>query len=149
MKNYVQPGDLITFTAAAAASSGDGVLVNSLFGIASGDAAIGEYFGAHHQGRVHHAQGQHGCDGRWRCRLLGRLRRLWSRLTMTPGPTRASVWPSVSRAIPAAPSTCGWTVKHDRHGHHHFGPAAPSPCAGQGCEAGGGRSGICADLPEA
>lgn len=42
MKNYVQPGDSITFTAAAATSSGDGVLVNSLFGIASGDAAIGE-----------------------------------------------------------------------------------------------------------
>lgn len=42
MRNYVQPGDSITFTAAAAASSGDGVLVNNLFGIASGDAAIGE-----------------------------------------------------------------------------------------------------------
>ena len=42
MKNYVQPGDSITLTAAAAASSGNGVLVNSLFGIASGDAAIGE-----------------------------------------------------------------------------------------------------------
>lgn len=42
MKNYVQPGDSITLTAAAAASSGDGVLVNSLFGIASGDAVIGE-----------------------------------------------------------------------------------------------------------
>lgn len=42
MKNYVQPGDSITLTAAAAASSGDGVLVGSLFGIASGDAAIGE-----------------------------------------------------------------------------------------------------------
>lgn len=42
MRNYVQPGDSITFTAAAA-SSGDGVLVNSLFGIASGDAAIGEF----------------------------------------------------------------------------------------------------------
>lgn len=39
MKNYVQPGESITLTAAAAASSGEGVLVNSLFGIASGDAA--------------------------------------------------------------------------------------------------------------
>ena len=42
MRNYVQPGDSITLTAAAAASSGDGVLVGSLFGIASGDAAIGD-----------------------------------------------------------------------------------------------------------
>ena len=42
MRNYVQPGDSITLTAAAAATSGDGVLVNNLFGIASGDAAIGE-----------------------------------------------------------------------------------------------------------
>jgi predicted RecA/RadA family phage recombinase len=42
MKNYVQPGDSITLTTATAASSGDGVLVNNLFGIASGDAAIGE-----------------------------------------------------------------------------------------------------------
>ncbi|MEM6890268.1 MAG: capsid cement protein [Pseudomonadota bacterium] len=42
MKNYVQPGDSITLTAATVASSGDGVLVGSLFGIASGDAAIGE-----------------------------------------------------------------------------------------------------------
>ena len=46
MKNYVQPGVSITVTAAAAASSGDGVkmgnLLGNLFGIASGDAAIGE-----------------------------------------------------------------------------------------------------------
>ncbi|MHC0054148.1 DUF2190 family protein [Actibacterium sp. D379-3] len=42
MRNYVQPGVSITVTAAAAASSGDGVKVGNLFGIASGDAAIGE-----------------------------------------------------------------------------------------------------------
>ena len=42
MKNYVQPGESITLTAAAAATSGDGVLVGSLFGVAAGDAAIGE-----------------------------------------------------------------------------------------------------------
>ena len=42
MKNYVQPGESITLTAAAAAASGEGVLVGSLFGIASGDAAIGD-----------------------------------------------------------------------------------------------------------
>ncbi|MBR9893815.1 DUF2190 family protein [bacterium] len=42
MKNYVQKGENITVTAIAAASSGEGVLVGSLFGIAAGDAAIGE-----------------------------------------------------------------------------------------------------------
>lgn len=42
MKNYVQKGENITVTAAAAATSGDGVLINDLFGIAAGDAAIGE-----------------------------------------------------------------------------------------------------------
>lgn len=42
MKTYVQPGDRITVTAAAAASSGDGVLIGSLFGIAFGDAGIGD-----------------------------------------------------------------------------------------------------------
>jgi predicted RecA/RadA family phage recombinase len=42
MRNYVQPGVSITVTATAAASSGDGVKVGNLFGIASGDAAIGE-----------------------------------------------------------------------------------------------------------
>ncbi len=42
MRNYVQPGVSITVTAAAAASSGDGVKVGNLFGIASGDAGIGE-----------------------------------------------------------------------------------------------------------
>jgi len=42
MRNYIQPGDSITVTATAAASSGDGVKLGNLFGIASGDAAIGE-----------------------------------------------------------------------------------------------------------
>lgn len=42
MRNYVQPGESITVTAAAAASSGDIVKVGSLLGIASGDAAIGD-----------------------------------------------------------------------------------------------------------
>lgn len=41
MRNFVQPGDNLTVTAAAAASSGDGVKLGNLFGIASGDAAIG------------------------------------------------------------------------------------------------------------
>jgi len=42
MRNYVQPGENITVTAAATATSGQGVLIGNLFGIAAGDAAIGE-----------------------------------------------------------------------------------------------------------
>lgn len=42
MKNYVQKGENITITATAAATSGQGVLVGNLFGIAAGNAEIGE-----------------------------------------------------------------------------------------------------------
>lgn len=42
MKNYVQKGENITVTAAAVATSGQGVLIGNLFGIAAGTAAIGE-----------------------------------------------------------------------------------------------------------
>ena len=42
MKNYVQPGNTITLTAPYAVTSGDGLLVGSVFGIASADAALGE-----------------------------------------------------------------------------------------------------------
>ncbi len=42
MKNYVSRGDNVAVTAPAALGSGDGVLVGSLFGIASGDAAAGD-----------------------------------------------------------------------------------------------------------
>jgi len=42
MKNYVSAGDTITFTAAAAHNSGDGVLLGSLFGVAANDVAIGD-----------------------------------------------------------------------------------------------------------
>ena len=42
MKNYVQPGDMITFTAAAALASGAGVLVGALFGVSASDYAAGE-----------------------------------------------------------------------------------------------------------
>lgn len=40
MRNFVQPGDNLTVTAAA--TSGDGVKLGNLFGIASSDAAIGD-----------------------------------------------------------------------------------------------------------
>ncbi|MBL4768062.1 MAG: DUF2190 family protein [Rhodobacteraceae bacterium] len=42
MKNYVQKGENITVTAAAAATSGAGVLIGNLFGIAAGSAEIGD-----------------------------------------------------------------------------------------------------------
>jgi len=42
MKNYIQHGDMITLVAAAAVTSGQLVRANSLVGVASTDAAIGE-----------------------------------------------------------------------------------------------------------
>jgi len=42
VKNYIQPGNTITLTAPYAVVSGDGLLVGSIFGIAAGDAAVGE-----------------------------------------------------------------------------------------------------------
>lgn len=41
MRNYVQPGDVVTLSAPYAVSSGDGLLVGALFGVASADAANG------------------------------------------------------------------------------------------------------------
>ena len=42
MKNYVQPGNIITLTAPYAVASGDGLLVGAIFGVPSGTAALGE-----------------------------------------------------------------------------------------------------------
>lgn len=42
MKNFIQPGDMITVPAPAAVASGDGVLVGSLFGVAANAAASGD-----------------------------------------------------------------------------------------------------------
>jgi predicted RecA/RadA family phage recombinase len=42
MKNYIQPGHTITLTALAAITSGSGLLVGAIFGIAAHDAASGE-----------------------------------------------------------------------------------------------------------
>jgi len=44
MKNYVQDGDAITFTAAANVTAGDGVLQGALFGVATTNAVMGEDF---------------------------------------------------------------------------------------------------------
>lgn len=41
MKNYVQNGDVVTVTAPAAVEAGAGVLVGSLFGVATSAAASG------------------------------------------------------------------------------------------------------------
>jgi predicted RecA/RadA family phage recombinase len=41
MKTFIQHGELLTVTAPAAVSSGDGVLLGNLFGIAVADAASG------------------------------------------------------------------------------------------------------------
>jgi predicted RecA/RadA family phage recombinase len=41
MRNHVQPGRTLTLTAPYAVASGDGLLVGSIFGVASGAAAIG------------------------------------------------------------------------------------------------------------
>jgi predicted RecA/RadA family phage recombinase len=42
MQNYVQPGNTITLTAPADVASGDGLLVGSIFGVASGAAVSGD-----------------------------------------------------------------------------------------------------------
>ena len=42
MKNYVQPGNTVTLTAPYAVTSGDGLLVGSIFGVAAGDATNAE-----------------------------------------------------------------------------------------------------------
>jgi len=41
MKNYIQPGNTITLTAPYDVNSGDGLLVGSIFGVASGAALNG------------------------------------------------------------------------------------------------------------
>lgn len=41
MQNFISPGDLVTVPALSAVSSGDGVLVGTLFGIAATDAESG------------------------------------------------------------------------------------------------------------
>jgi predicted RecA/RadA family phage recombinase len=42
MKNYVQPGNVITLTAPYAVASGDGLLVGAIFGVAAGTAILGD-----------------------------------------------------------------------------------------------------------
>lgn len=43
-KNYVEEGDIITVTAGGTVSSGDGVLIGSIFGVAQGNASSGTDF---------------------------------------------------------------------------------------------------------
>jgi len=42
MKNWIQPGEHLTLTMAAAVAGGAGVLVGDIFGVAQGDAGAGE-----------------------------------------------------------------------------------------------------------
>ena len=42
MKNYVQPGNTLTFTAAAAIASDEGLLMGTLFGVATASATTGQ-----------------------------------------------------------------------------------------------------------
>jgi len=42
MKTFIQDGNIITVTAAANVTSGDGVLVGSIFGVVAADAVAGE-----------------------------------------------------------------------------------------------------------
>lgn len=42
MRNYVQPGNTITLIAPYDVAAGDGLLVGSIFGVATGNAANGE-----------------------------------------------------------------------------------------------------------
>ncbi|KAG5183305.1 bacteriophage VT1-sakai [Tribonema minus] len=41
-KNYIQPGSVVTVTAPADVTSGSGVLIGTLFGVATHDAKSGE-----------------------------------------------------------------------------------------------------------
>lgn len=42
MKNWIQPGDIVTVVAPAAVNSGDGLMVGTLFGVAISTAASGD-----------------------------------------------------------------------------------------------------------
>lgn len=57
-RNFVQPGSVMTFTAAAAISSGDGVLIGKRLGVALGDVANA-------------AQGEAQVDGVFNLPVLG------------------------------------------------------------------------------
>ena len=46
MKNFIHPGNILTFTAAEAVASGQGVLQGALFGVAATSAEAGEDFEA-------------------------------------------------------------------------------------------------------
>ena len=47
MKNYVQKGDVLTLTAPANVTGGQGLMVGDLFGVVAGDALNGEQFDLH------------------------------------------------------------------------------------------------------
>lgn len=42
MRNYIQPGHIVTVPSPVAVKSGEGVVIGAIFGIACGDAEIGK-----------------------------------------------------------------------------------------------------------
>ena len=72
MKNSVQPGNTMTLTAPYAVTSGDGLLVGSIFGIASGDAALNDPVRGHADRRVRPHRGRLAGPNCGREGLLGR-----------------------------------------------------------------------------
>ena len=56
MKNFVQPGETVTLTAPYAVTSGGGLLVGSIFGIATATAASGAEVEVLIEGVVDHAR---------------------------------------------------------------------------------------------
>lgn len=50
MKNYIQPGSTLTILATEAVTSGEPVMVDRIFGVASTSAAIGEEYELHRCG---------------------------------------------------------------------------------------------------
>ncbi|MEO5330533.1 MAG: DUF2190 family protein [Magnetococcus sp. YQC-5] len=42
MKNWIQPGDIVTVVAPAVVNSGDGLMIGALFGVAVSTAALGD-----------------------------------------------------------------------------------------------------------
>jgi predicted RecA/RadA family phage recombinase len=71
MRNFVQMGDVVTVTSPATVSSGNGVLIGTLFGVAATDAESGRRRNQDH-GRFHLAEDvSPSLDGRC-AYLLGR-----------------------------------------------------------------------------
>jgi predicted RecA/RadA family phage recombinase len=65
MKNYIQPGNVIEFTATGTIASGDAVQVGQLVGIATTDAASGAKFNLAVSGVFQVTKATHATDQAW------------------------------------------------------------------------------------